>query len=61
MSWMQWLFIIGAGVMVWLGYRMFKSNPEAFSKENFSRSVGTLGWLAIMLIAVVGFCVWMLK
>ncbi|PHQ78568.1 MAG: hypothetical protein COB66_08625 [Coxiella sp. (in: Bacteria)] len=51
------LFILGGGLMAWLGFRMIKGNPAVFSKSSLSKSVYTLGILALILIAVVMICV----
>ena len=50
-----------AAVFVWWGYRYYKTNPEAFSRENVGKSFGTMGILAILLIAFIAFCVYFLR
>lgn len=55
------LTICGFGFLIWLMYRTIKSNPEAFSKENLGRSFTTLGFLALILIFVVGVTVYLLR
>ena len=49
----QILAILGAGLLVWLMYAQVKHRPELFSKENLSKSLGTLGILALILILFV--------
>lgn len=61
MDWMNILFIVGAALMAWLAIRMIRGNPGAFSKENLSKSFYTIGWLALMIIAVIVLCIYMLK
>ncbi|KTD52087.1 hypothetical protein Lqui_0931 [Legionella quinlivanii] len=57
----QILGIAAAGLIVWYLYRTVKNRPELFSRENMSKSFGTMGVLAIILIAFVGFLILMLK
>lgn len=54
---MTLIYLIGAAAMVWLGFRMVRSNPQAFSSESMGRSFYTLGILALLLIGVVLVCV----
>jgi hypothetical protein len=61
---MQWdviFYWLGAALMCWLAIRIIRTRPELFSKANFSKSIGTLGWLALMLIAVVALCIMLLR
>ena len=53
--------ILGSGLLIWLLFRAVKSSPDAFSKENMGKSFTTLGILALLLIAVIGFVVMMLR
>ena len=57
----QILGLAAAGLIVWLLYRSIKGHPEVFSKEKLSQSFTTLGFLALILIAFVGFLVFILK
>lgn len=61
MFWMQLLAILISGFLVWYLFRFVRSNPDAFSKANLGQTMYTLGWLALFLIALIGFCVLMLK
>lgn len=51
------LFLIGAGLMVWLSFRMIKGNPIAFSRESLGKGFYTLGILALLLIGLIFVCV----
>lgn len=55
------LGIAGIGFVVWLLYRAIRSTPEAFSKENMGKSLGTLGVLALILIGFIGLFVVLLR
>lgn len=55
------LGIAAIGLVVWLLYRVIRQQPEAFSKANLSKSLGTLGVLGILLIVFVAFFVVLLK
>lgn len=57
----QILALILAGLAIFLLYRTVKNQPQSFSKENFSKTATTLGFLALFLIALVAFLVMMLK
>ncbi len=60
-GWTALLLIAAGGLMVWMAIRTIKNNRESFSKENISKSFGTIAWLTLMIIVVVGFCVLMLR
>ncbi len=53
--------LIAAALLAFLGYRSVKNNPGLFAKENITASLGTVGWLAIMIIGVIAFCVMVLR
>jgi hypothetical protein len=55
------LTICGFGFLIWMMYRTIKGNPEAFSKANLSRSFTTAGFLALILIVVVGVAIFILR
>lgn len=61
MFWMQLLGIIGAIVVIWLLYRVTRSNPQAFSKENLNKSLKTMGFLALGLIAFITLCIFLIR
>lgn len=53
----QVLALIAGAVIIWYLYRTIKHQPEAFSKANFSKSLATMGVLALGLIGFVWLCV----
>lgn len=57
----QILLILGAGLVVWFLVRTIRSNPAVFSKEMFSKSFYTMGILAIVLIAFIAVCIFILR
>lgn len=57
----DFLFLISAGLLVWLGLRMIRGNPAAFSKEAMGRSFYVLGILGLILVAVIAVCIKLLK
>ncbi len=57
----QILAILGAGLIVWYLYRTIKGRPDLFSKENMTKSFGTMGILALGLIVFIAFLVVMLN
>ena len=57
----QILALILAGLAIFLLYKTVKNQPQWFTKENFSKTASTLGFLALFLIALVAFLVVMLK
>lgn len=61
MDWAKIMAGIGALLVVWVSYRMFRANPSSFSRKDFSKSFATMGWLALGLIGFIAFCVLLLK
>ena len=57
----QIAIIIAAGLAAFFGYRMVKNKPELFAKENLIQSLGTVGWLTILILGVITLCVLMLR
>lgn len=57
----QILGLIAAGLILWVLYRSIKGRPEQFSRENLSKSFTTMGFLALILIAFVGFLIVLLR
>jgi hypothetical protein len=47
-------------ILVWM-YFSLKNNPQAFTKENLTKSFGTMGFLALGLIAFIAFCIFLLR
>lgn len=60
-GWTIILFLISAILMLWLMTRMIRNNPNSFSKENLGKSISTIGVLTLLLIAVIFFCVMLLR
>jgi hypothetical protein len=60
-DWTLVLFFIGALFLLWFMVRNIRQNPEAFSKENLGKSIYTMGILALIIIAIIFFCVWILR
>lgn len=60
-GWYQLLFALLAAVLIWMGYRLFKHNPDMFTKEKFAKTAGVLGVLALVLIGFVALLVLLLK
>ncbi len=61
MGWLGFVYLILSALLVWFAVSLIKRNPESFSKENMGKSLQTVGMIALILIAVVTFCVLMLK
>jgi VIT1/CCC1 family predicted Fe2+/Mn2+ transporter len=61
MEWTPILFVIGAGLMLFMLYRSYKANPALFSKVNIGKSFYTMGILAIGLMAFIYILVLILK
>jgi hypothetical protein len=55
------LVILLAAFLVWQMFAYVRSNPQAFSKSSLSRSIFTLGILALLLIGFVAICVLIVK
>lgn len=61
MNWTALLFLAAAFLMGWLLYRQIKGNPQSYSKENISKSIYTLGILALLMICFIAFLILMLR
>ena len=57
----QILGLIGAGMIVFILYRVIKGSPDQFSKENLNKSALAMGVLALVLIGFIALLVLMLK
>lgn len=55
------LYLAGAALMLWAMIRMIRGNPQAFSKENLSRSFLTIGLLTLLILGIIFLCVIFLK
>lgn len=60
-TFLQILLIAGAAFIIWYLIRTIRSNPQAFSKEMFNKSFSTMGILALVLIAFITICIWILR
>lgn len=57
----QVLGLASAGLLVWFTWNYIKKRPDAFSRDNLTKSFGTMGVLALILIAFVAFLVFLLN
>ncbi len=54
MSTLNTILMLAAALFIgWMAYRYIRANPGALSKENVSKSLTTLGVLALLLIGFV--------
>jgi hypothetical protein len=58
---MKLLAILFCVWALWRLYGYLKANPEALSLDALSKSLLTLGFLALLLIAIVGLAVLLLR
>jgi len=61
MNWSILFFILLAGLASWWLYRIIKTQKNSFTLQNFTKTLGTLGVLAIILIAFIGLCIVLLR
>lgn len=61
MDWTKVLYLAGAALLAWFGFRLIKNNPAAFSKQNLNKSFTTFGLLTLMMMAVIAVCVMLLR
>ncbi|GAB4223338.1 MAG: hypothetical protein Tsb005_18070 [Gammaproteobacteria bacterium] len=61
MDWNKLFAVIIALLLIWLLWRGIKGNPAMFSRESLGKSFGTMGILALALIAFIAFCVFLLR
>lgn len=57
----QILVLLTAIAVIWFTVRMIRGNPDAFNRESLNKSFFTMGVLALILIAFIGICVWLLR
>jgi len=57
----QILTIAGCIFIIWLLYKTIKTNPQLFARDSLSKAFGTMGWLALALIAVIAFVILSLR
>ena len=61
MFWAQLFGIIAAGLILWFTISRVRNNPQLFSSENIRKSFGTMGMLALILIAFIALLIILLK
>ncbi len=61
MDWSKLFFFIIAALLCWWCFRIIRNQKASFTKANFSKTMSTLGVLALILIAFVGLCIMLLK
>lgn len=59
--WTQLLLAAAAIFMGWMCYRFVRQNPQAFSRQNMSKSLTSMGVLALLLIVFIGFLVLLVR
>jgi hypothetical protein len=57
----QILAILLVGLAIFLIYRTIKNQPQLFTKQNFTKTASTMGFLALFLIVLVAFLVVMVN
>ena len=60
-GWEQLLVFAAAIFLIWWLWKMVKRTPGAFSKANLSKSLWTMGWIALILIAFVAVLVFITR
>lgn len=61
MNWQQIGYLLLAAVMIFFLVRMTKGQKNLFTMEKFVKFMGTFGWLAVFMIAVIAVSVFLLK
>lgn len=59
--WAKLLALIAAILLIWFLIIGIRRNPDKFSKESLSKSLTTMGMLALLLILFVTFGVMLLR
>jgi len=57
----QILAILLVGLAIFLIYRTIKNQPQLFTKQNFTKTASSMGFLALFLIVLVAFLVVMVN
>ena len=60
----MWDSIAGAlaiGLLAFILYRYVKAHPETLSRAALGKSMHTLGWLSLGLIALIAVCIMLLR
>ena len=61
MEWAKIFYVIGAIIIAGLIFISIRSNPQAFSRHNLSRSFFAIGILALLLIGFIALLVFWLR
>lgn len=61
MNWNAFFAFLAAGILLWFLYGYIRQNPGTLSIKNFSKTLTTLGFLGIGLIAFVALLVMLLR
>lgn len=61
MDWQGLLYLLGAGVMIWLIVRLVRRSPGSFTKENFAKTAYTTGILGVILVVIIAVVVMWLR
>lgn len=62
MGWWTQLLLLAAAVFIgWMCYRFIRHNPQSLSRQNVSKSLTTMGVLALLLIVFVAFLVLLVR
>ena len=61
MNWQGLFFIVVGAGLAYMGYKLWRNNPQAFNKAALSKSITTLGLLTLLLMLVVAICVYFLR
>ena len=59
--WMQLLFLLCAGLFIWMGVSFIRHHPDLFSKASLEKSFFTTGILTLGLIAFIALLVFLLR
>jgi|TARA_X000000950_G_C13719732_1_gene579719 prolipoprotein diacylglyceryltransferase len=61
MNWYEFFWILGIFFAGWLCYRTIQGRPDQFTAKAALKTMNTLGFLALGLIAFIGICIMLLK
>lgn len=53
----QILGLVGASLVIWLIYKSVRTKPDIFNRNNLSKSLTTMGVLALALICFIAFLI----
>ena len=61
MNWELILYVLVSAALLYFLYNTIRHQKDTFSSTNMLKTLYTLGMLALGLIALIAYCVWMLK